>query len=270
MCSSGLVLLLLGVIQVWVVEERGEVVLLTAQAQALEVDEPRLAFVEDDVLRLEVAVDEVAVRRAEVLAELDEMRVVAQRGAVEAEVSFHEVVDEVFLLPLVGLRREGGREFEVFGRTGVEQAVELFEAVRLGLDHIRQAVNRLAAQQGPATLSVGCTYGFAHLWLMPRFSALQKLIPGRELRMITSDTRTLFNLAEVDFALRFGRGDWVDGESRKLFGERLFPVCSPQFAEAHFGGCRGVDVAAVAGAPLIHEREEQFSWLSWQIGRAHV
>lgn len=142
--------------------------------------------------------------------------------------------------------------------------VELFEAVRLGLDHIRQAVNRLAAQQGPATLSVGCTYGFAHLWLMPRFSALQKLIPGRELRMLTSDTRTLFNLAEVDFALRFGRGDWVDGESRKLFGERLFPVCSPQFAEAHFGGCRGVDVAAVAGAPLIHEREEQFSWLSWQ------
>ena len=141
---------------------------------------------------------------------------------------------------------------------------ELYDAVKLGLDHIRQAVNRIAAPQAPDTLSVGCTYGFAHLWLMPRFSALQKLIPKQELRMVTADTRTMLDLAEVDFALRFGRGDWPDGESRKLFGEQLFPVCSPQFAIEHFGGCQGVDPASLAAAPLIHEREEKYSWLSWQ------
>lgn len=141
---------------------------------------------------------------------------------------------------------------------------ELYDAVKLGLGHIRQAAERITTQNGSDTLSIGCTYGFAHLWLMPRFSALQKLLPGRELRMITADTRTIFDLQEVDFALRFGKGDWPDGDSRKLFGEQLFPVCSPEFAHRHFGGRRGVDPSSLASAPLIHEREEEYGWLSWR------
>ena len=141
---------------------------------------------------------------------------------------------------------------------------ELYEAVKLGLGHIRQAANRISTKRSPDILSIGCTYGFAHLWLMPRFSALQKLLPAYEIRMVTSDTRTIFDLQEVDFALRFGKGDWVDGHSQKLFGEQLFPVCSPQFAESHFGACAGADPSSLALAPLIHEQEEEYSWLSWR------
>ena len=99
---------------------------------------------------------------------------------------------------------------------------------------------------------------------MPRFSDLQSLIPGQELRMVTADTRTIFDLQEVDFALRFGKGDWSDGDSQKLFGEELFPVCSPKFAQEHFGGCQNIQPSSLAGAPLIHEQEEEYSWLSWQ------
>ncbi|HER25912.1 MAG TPA: LysR family transcriptional regulator, partial [Rhodospirillales bacterium] len=102
---------------------------------------------------------------------------------------------------------------------------QFYDAVKLGLGHIRQAAHRIAPQGQAQTLSIGCTYGFAHLWLMPRFSALQKMIPDQELRMVTADTRTIFDLDDVDFALRFGHGDWPDGVSQKLFGERLFPVC---------------------------------------------
>jgi len=141
---------------------------------------------------------------------------------------------------------------------------ELYDAVKLGLGHIRQAANRITTKAAPNTLSVGCTYGFAHLWLMPRFSALQKLMPAHQLHMVTSDTATIFDLQEIDFALRFGKGDWSDGHSQKLFGEQLFPVCSPQFANEHFGGCVDVDPASLALAPLIHERPEKYSWLSWQ------
>jgi LysR family transcriptional regulator, glycine cleavage system transcriptional activator len=141
---------------------------------------------------------------------------------------------------------------------------ELHDAVKLGLGHIRQAAHRITTKRSPDTLSIGCTYGFAHLWLMPRFSALQKLVPDRELRMVTADTRTLFDLHDVDYALRFGRGDWSDGGSQNLFDEELFPVCSPGFADHHFGGSQNVDPASLADAPLIHEQEEEYSWLSWQ------
>lgn len=146
---------------------------------------------------------------------------------------------------------------------------ELYDAVKLGLGHIRQAAGRIGGRNGPDTLSVGCTYGFAHLWLMPRFSALQKLVPKQELRMVTADTRTLFDLGEVNFALRFGVGAWPDGASERLFGEQLFPVCSPEFAERYFGGCTGVDAAALASMPLIHERPEDHGWLTWRQWMAH-
>ena len=146
---------------------------------------------------------------------------------------------------------------------------DLYDAVKLGLSHIRHAAHRITAKQSPNTLSVGCTYGFAHLWLMPRFSNLQKLLPSHELRMVTSDTSTIFDLQEVDFALRFGEGDWSDGHSQKLFSEQLFPTCSPQYAEEHFGGCADVNPASLTSASLIHEQEEEFSWLSWQQWLGH-
>lgn len=146
---------------------------------------------------------------------------------------------------------------------------ELYDAVKLGLGHIRQAANRITTHLNPDTLSIGCTYGFAHLWLMPRFSALQKTIPDHDLRMITSDTRTLFDLDEIDFALRFGRGDWSDGQSQRLFGEELFPVCSPQFAQQHFAEGTAVDASMLTTTPLIHERKEEFSWLSWSQWLGH-
>ncbi len=51
----------------------------------------------------------------------------AERVAVEAEVAFDEVLDEVFLLPLVGAFVERRHEFEVLGDLGVEEAVDLLE-----------------------------------------------------------------------------------------------------------------------------------------------
>ena len=144
-----------------------------------------------------------------------------------------------------------------------EAGATLYDAVKLGLDHIRQAVAGIARPKSPDTVSVGCTYGFAHLWLMPRFSALQRQIPNHELRMVTSDTSTIFDLNEVDFALRFGRGDWDDGASSKLFGEQLFPVCSPEFARQNLDGSDRVSAATLATIPLIHERHVATSWLSW-------
>lgn len=138
----------------------------------------------------------------------------------------------------------------------------LYDAVKLGLGHIRQAASQITAGPNPNTLSIGCTYGFAHLWLMPRFSALQNLVPDKELRMVTSDTRNIFNLQEVDFALRFGNGDWRDGDAHRIFGEELFPVCSPDFAAKHFDN-QPVAPAAFATLPLIHEKEEEYSWLNW-------
>ena len=77
-----LFLFFLGVIEVGVVEQGGEIVLLASQAQALEVNEPGLLAVENDVLGLEVAMDEVAVGGPEIRAEVDEGTTLTSTGKV--------------------------------------------------------------------------------------------------------------------------------------------------------------------------------------------
>ena len=116
-----------GVVHVGIVEEGGEVVFLVAHTHSLEVDEPGLVVVQEDVLRLEVAVDESALDGAEAFAEGGEDGAVAEFGPVHAEVLFDEVIDEVVLLPVVGFLGEGGHHLEVFGGLGVGEFVKLFE-----------------------------------------------------------------------------------------------------------------------------------------------
>ena len=116
-----------GVVHVGIVEEGGEVVFLVAEAHALEVDEPGLAVVEEDVLGLEVAVDEATLHGTEAFAEGGELGVFAERVAVEVEVFLDEVLDKVVLLPEVGFLGEGGHEFEAIGDLEVNEFLELLE-----------------------------------------------------------------------------------------------------------------------------------------------
>ena len=82
-------------------------------------------------------------RRTEVLAQPDESVVGAELGPVEAEVLLHQVFDEVILFPGIGFRTKGRGEFEVFGRTGVEESVELFEhAAIVGLAQIPRLAHK--------------------------------------------------------------------------------------------------------------------------------
>jgi LysR family transcriptional regulator, glycine cleavage system transcriptional activator len=94
---------------------------------------------------------------------------------------------------------------------------------------MRAATERLRAQAGKRRpLSVTTTNSFASLWLIPRLAGFTREHPGVDVR-ITAETRVQdLDRDGLDIALRHGPASLAGPNAVRLFGERVFPVCSPK------------------------------------------
>ena len=96
------------------------------------------------------------------------------------------------------------------------------------LTTMRSATEALRAQVGRRRpLSVTTTHSFASLWLIPRLAGFTRSHPGIDVR-ITADTRVQdLERDGLDVAIRHGPAALAGPGAVRLFGERVFPVCSP-------------------------------------------
>src|SRR4249920_3291765 len=94
---------------------------------------------------------------------------------------------------------------------------------------MRAATERLRAQAGKRRpLSVTTTNSFASLWLIPRLAGFTRAHPGVDVR-ITAETRVQdLERDGLDVALRHGPASLAGPNAVRLFGEKVFPVCSPK------------------------------------------
>ena len=112
--------------------------------------------------------------------------------------------------------------------TGAALAARVSEALgvlREGVDVAR------ASSQGPLVISTSAA--FATRWLVTRLGRLSRQTDEPDLQLRVQDRLADFVTDGVDIGLRFGRGPWPGAESVQLLGERLFPVCSPDFLARH-------------------------------------
>jgi DNA-binding transcriptional LysR family regulator len=133
----------------------------------------------------------------------------------------------------------------------------LFRAVSNGLDQIGRAIDQIKAMERVEqnVVTVACTICTGTYWLMPRLAAFYSLYPDMTVRVVTSSGIPRF-ATDTDLIIRYGSGDWSDGESELLFRERLVPVCSPQ-AIARFGA------GNLEKAILLHVEAEDDCWPDW-------
>ena len=94
---------------------------------------------------------------------------------------------------------------------------------------VRGATERLRSQAGKRRpLAVTTTASFAALWLIPRLAGFTRDHPDVDVR-ITADTRVQdLERDGLDIALRHGPASLAGPGAIRLFGERVFPVCSPK------------------------------------------
>ena len=93
---------------------------------------------------------------------------------------------------------------------------------------MRAVTDRLRAARGRRTLAVTTTQSFASLWLIPHLAGFTRTHPDLDVR-ISAETRVLdLERDGLDLAIRHGPATLAGPHAQRLFGERVFPVCSPK------------------------------------------
>jgi LysR family transcriptional regulator, glycine cleavage system transcriptional activator len=109
-----------------------------------------------------------------------------------------------------------------------EDGQALYAASAQVLATMRAVTDRLRAGRGRQTLAVTTTQSFASLWLIPRLAGFTRTHADLDVR-ISAETRVLdLERDGLDLAIRHGPASMVGTNAVKLFGERVFPVCSPK------------------------------------------
>jgi putative choline sulfate-utilization transcription factor len=168
---------------------------------------------------------------------------------------------------IVQLEEDLGAPLFERGHRGVTLTPEgalLYEAVRSGLDTIREATADIRSRRATGALTILTDAGFATYWLMPRLARLKASMPGVNVKIVTSQLGYDPHRDHADIAIAFGDGHWPPCTSTRLFAEAVTPVCSPAFRTQH----PHVDTAAnLAALPLLHvqptEPERWLAWNSW-------
>ncbi len=143
-----------------------------------------------------------------------------------------------------------------------EAGRELYPAAAQVLATVRAATERLRARTGRRSVSVTTTNSFAALWLVPRLAGFTRAHPGVDVR-ITADTRVQDLEREgLDLAIRHGPASLAGSHAVRLFGEKVFPVCSPKLLAAN---------PLAKPADLAHhvllqydDQEGRHPWLNWK------
>ena len=101
--------------------------------------------------------------------------------------------------------------------------VESFERISSTLDQFNTAHKK-------EVLSVGVVGTFAVGWLLPRLRDFQTRHPFVDLRLFSNNNRVDLAGDGLDYAIRFGDGNWHGTEALRLFSAPLVPVCAPSIA----------------------------------------
>ena len=108
-----------------------------------------------------------------------------------------------------------------------EQGQTLNRAASDLLERLQQVTDAMRADGAARHLTVTTTSGFASLWLIPRLRRFTQLHPDVDVRISATYKTVNLERSLVDVAVRYLRTDDAPEGAQLLFGEELFPVCSP-------------------------------------------
>lgn len=125
---------------------------------------------------------------------------------------------------------------DLFTRSG--RAIELtqaghmlFDAAYLSFVNISQAAERIRTDRMfRRELRVCASPAFSSLWLAPRLPSFFSENSGSHLNILTTDEFSVFEpSAKPDILISMNSAYKGNYKSVRLFDERIYPVCSPQF-----------------------------------------
>lgn len=146
------------------------------------------------------------------------------------------------------------------GVTLAPEAQSLFEEVRLGFDRISIASERFAVRGSHRVVTVNSTPSFAMRWLIPRLRKFQTNHPRIEVRVATSPTDAISQLAEpYDVIIRREFMSRPEHGCIRFLEDVSIPVASQKLLGRH----QLRKPADVRQMRLLHLKSRPDAWRTW-------
>ena len=126
------------------------------------------------------------------------------------------------------------------------------------LEKLRDAVGRIRLGSDSGTLTVTTSVGFASMWLVPRLPVFRERHPEIAVRIAAANEFSDLEREGIDVAVRYCVPKRAPKGAVRLFGEELFPVCSPKLLRR--GGLKTPE--DLRHQVLLHFGEPVL-WLHW-------
>lgn len=170
------------------------------------------------------------------LSQLHTFEAVARRMSFTAAANELCLTQSAVSRQIGSLERDLGRMLFVRRHRAIDLTPDgrrLFDAVTRGLDEIATCVGDLRVAADMPQITVAASVAFAYYWLMPRLERFGERHPDVDLRVLATDQKVDLARQDADIAVLYGDGGWDGVEVYRLFGERVYPVCSPGYARDH-------------------------------------
>lgn len=151
------------------------------------------------------------------------------------------------------VREQGGVRLTSEGNRYQREVGPAFSSIASATERLRRA-----SVSSPLKLRVYAT--FAAKWLIRRLNDFHEKNPDIHVRISTSVAPVSFAKDDVDGAIQFGDGNWVDGDAEFLFGDQIEPVCSPSLLDT--GPAMQIP-EDVFKHRLLHSRYRRIDWQDW-------
>lgn len=141
------------------------------------------------------------------------------------------------------------------------QGNQLLGDIRPALEQLIDASEDVFSAQSQNTVTLSATNSVAALWLMPRLQKFNRRNTQIKINLLASDSDEECLGENVDVAILRGDGVWPDHRAEMLFGECVFPICSPVYMNKHpiFHS-----LESVTKHSLIEVSSDHPEWLNWQ------
>ncbi|WP_170560526.1 LysR substrate-binding domain-containing protein [Ruegeria atlantica] len=142
-----------------------------------------------------------------------------------------------------------------------QQGAILLATVEKSLDMMRDVSRDMLAKHQANTVSISATNSVASLWLMPQLRKFNKSNGRIRISLVSSDSDAECLSDSMNLTILRGDGDWPGYEAKLLFGETVFPVCSPEYLK---NNPNAADLSALPELDLIEVTSAHAEWMTWR------